>query len=190
MTIYPLHIFVVAFDSEEYPYIHKFPPLTNYKFPPSTRNNLTLGGGLPCSNWPRLTVFFSLGDVTQKGILRDSIHIQLRQHWQNYFYIPFVVVVYSKRNEFAPCGSKFHPCRADPLLKWTWCVGKQDVTKDVSLYRKDATYKSVSIQPPQRIWHTRARAQICLCIRPIWSVSLFVDLLYPLTMMIMMMMSF
>ena len=33
--------------------------------------------------------------------------------------------VYAIRKEFAPRGSKFLPCRADPFYEGNWCAAKQ-----------------------------------------------------------------
>ena len=34
--------------------------------------------------------------------------------------------IYSKRKEFAPCGSQFFPFRADPFSERVWCARKQN----------------------------------------------------------------
>ena len=39
--------------------------------------------------------------------------------------ISFQQRVYSKRKQFASCGSKFFPFRVDPYSGGTWCAGKQ-----------------------------------------------------------------
>ena len=52
---------------------------------------------------------------------------------------PFYTGVCSKKQEFAPSGSKFLPFRVDPFWKGEWCSvnhkGKQEVTKVVSLVK-------------------------------------------------------
>ena len=49
---------------------------------------------------------------------------------------PFWKGVYSKKEEFAPRGSKFFPFRADHFLESPWCAGKQTGShKSVSLVK-------------------------------------------------------
>ena len=42
----------------------------------------------------------------------------------NTVFVSLLKGVNTKRKEFAPCGSKFFPFRADPFSEWDWWAGK------------------------------------------------------------------